>query len=56
MLQTHDYNSDLIAIMTPQNGVGITPASVTFRLPRPVASLGHQEGRKICLRGAQWPN
>jgi len=33
ILQTHNYNSDLIAIMTPQKGVGITPASVTFRLP-----------------------
>jgi len=33
ILQTHNYNSDLIAIMTPQKGVGITPANVTFRLP-----------------------
>jgi len=33
MLQTRNCNSDLIAIMTPQKGVGITPASVTFRLP-----------------------
>jgi len=33
ILQTHNYNSDLIAIMIPQKGVGITPASVTFRLP-----------------------
>jgi len=33
ILQTHHYNSDLIAIVTPQKGVGITPASVTFRLP-----------------------
>jgi len=27
------YNLYLIAIMAPQKGVGITPASVTFRLP-----------------------
>jgi len=33
ILQTHNYNSDLIAVMTPQKGVGIKPASVTFRLP-----------------------
>jgi len=33
ILETHNYNSDLTAIMTPQKGVGITPASVTFRLP-----------------------
>jgi len=33
MLETHNYNSDLIAIMAPQKGVGITPASMTFRLP-----------------------
>jgi len=33
ILQTRNYNSDLIAIMTLQMGVGITPASVTFRLP-----------------------
>ena len=33
ILQTHNYNSDLIAIMTHHKGVGITPASVTFRLP-----------------------
>jgi len=33
ILETHNYNSDLIAIMTSQKGVGITPASMTFRLP-----------------------
>ena len=30
ILQTHNYNSDLIAIMTPQTGVGVTPASGPF--------------------------
>jgi len=33
VLQTHNYNSDLIAILTPQNVVDKTPANVTFRLP-----------------------
>jgi len=33
ILQAHNYNSDLIAIMSPQNRVGTTRASVTFRLP-----------------------
>jgi len=33
LVETHNYNSDLIAIMTLQKGVCVTPASVTFRLP-----------------------
>jgi len=32
LLQTHSYNSGLITIMTPQKGIGITPARVAFRL------------------------
>jgi len=36
---THKYYSDLIAIMTSQKGVGITPARVTFRLP--IACYNH---------------
>jgi len=33
ILQTHDYNSYLIAIMMSLKAAGITPDSVTFRLP-----------------------
>ena len=33
ILQNHNNNSFLIAIMTPNKGIGITPDSVIFRLP-----------------------
>jgi len=33
LVETPNYNSDLIAFMNLQKDVCITPASVTFRLP-----------------------
>jgi len=45
--QTHNYNSDLITIMNPQKGVGIAPASVTFRLPT-IISLNNGNQLFMC--------
>jgi len=34
ILETHNYDSDLIAIMTPQKGVGITPAYIIISIKK----------------------